>query len=327
MRPFAYSRAVDTDEAIATVTADPQAAYLAGGTTQLDLMLKDGVVEPARVVDITELPLSGIVAEDDSIRVGALTTMEQLAGHPAVSQRLPLVRDALLLGASVQLRNMATIGGNVLQRTRCRYFRDPTVAECNKRSPGSGCAALHGAARMHAIVGASEHCIALHASDLCVALVALDAVLRVRGVDGDRRVPLAEFYVLPGNRPDVENVLAHGELITEIEVPLLPRGARSGYLKVRDRTSYEFALVSVAAALVLDDGVITEARLALGGVGTMPWRIRDAEAVLVGARPDAAVFGAAAKAAIAEPFTVPGTAFKLPLAERAIIRMLEDVTT
>jgi CO/xanthine dehydrogenase FAD-binding subunit len=327
MRPFAYSRADDTDQAITTVTADPEAAYLAGGTTEVDLMLKDGIVEPARIVDITRLPLGGIVADEDSIRVGALTTMEQLAGHPAVRGRLPVVREALLQGASVQLRNMATIGGNVLQRTRCRYFRDPTVAECNKRSPGSGCAALHGAARMHAIAGASEHCIALHASDLCVALVALDAVLHIRGVDGERRVPLTEFYVLPGNRPDVENVLAHGELITEIEVPLLPRRARSGYLKVRDRTSYEFALVSVAAALVVDDGVITEARLALGGVGTMPWRIPDAEAVLVGARPDATVFDGAAKAAIAEPFTVPGTAFKVPLAQRAIIRILEDLTT
>jgi CO/xanthine dehydrogenase FAD-binding subunit len=326
VRPFAYSRALDTDQAIATVTADPRAAYLAGGTTQLDLMLKDGIVEPARVVDITRLPLTGIVAGEDSIRVGALTTMEELAGHPSVRERLPLVRDALLLGASVQLRNMATIGGNVLQRTRCRYFRDPTVAACNKRSPGSGCAALHGAARMHAIAGASEHCIALHPSDLCVALVALDAVLRVRGVDGERRVPLTDFHVLPGSRPDVENVLAHGELITEIEVPLPPRRARSGYLKVRDRTSYEFALVSVAAALVLDDGVITEARLALGGVGTKPWRIRDSEAALVGARPDPTAFGAAAKAAIADPFTVPGTAFKVPLAERAIIRMLEDLT-
>jgi CO/xanthine dehydrogenase FAD-binding subunit len=327
MRPFAYSRAADTDEAIATVTADPDAAYLAGGTTQLDLMLKDGIVEPARVVDITRLPLDGIVADEDSIRVGALTTMERLAGHATVRRRLPLVHEALLLGASVQLRNMATIGGNVLQRTRCRYFRDPTVGECNKRSPGSGCAALHGAARMHAIAGASEHCIALHASDVCVAFAALDAVLRVRGVDGERRVPLTEFYVLPGNRPDVENVLAHGELITEVEVPLLPRRARSGYLKVRDRTSYEFALVSVAAALVVDDGIITEARLALGGVGTMPWRIRDTEAALVGARPGATVFAAAAKAAIAEPFTVPGTAFKVPLAQRAIIRMLEDLTT
>jgi CO/xanthine dehydrogenase FAD-binding subunit len=227
----------------------------------------------------------------------------------------------------VQLRNMATIGGNVLQRTRCRYFRDPTVAECNKRSPGSGCAAVHGAARMHAIAGASEHCIALHASDLCVALAALDAVLHIRGAGGVRRVPLNEFYVLPGDRPDIENVLAHGELITEIEVPLLPDRARSGYLKVRDRTSYEFALVSVAAALVIDDGVITQARLALGGVGTMPWRIRDAEAVLVGARPDGTAFGAAAKAAITDPFTVPGTAFKVPLAERAIVRMLEDLTT
>lgn len=327
MRPFAYSRAVEADEAIATVTADPDAVYLAGGTTQVDLMLKDGITEPGRVVDITRLPLDRIVADGDSLRVGALVTMEQLAAHPTVRERIPLVHDALLLGASVQLRNMATIGGNILQRTRCRYFRDPTVAECNKRSAGSGCAALHGAARMHAILGASDHCIALHASDLCVALVALDAVLHIRGVDGERRVPLNEFYVLPGDRPDIENVLAHGELITEIQVPLLPQRARSRYLKVRDRASYEFALVSVAAALVVDGGVIAEARLALGGVGTMPWRIRDTEAVLVGARPGPTVFGAAARAAIADPLTLPGTAFKVPLAERAIVRLLEDLTT
>src|SRR4051794_12566692 len=225
MRPFAYSRAVDTDQAIATVTADPDAAYLAGGTTQLDLMLKDGITEPAHVVDITRLPLHGIVAHQESLRIGALTTMEELAADPTVRERLPLVHDALLLGASVQLRNMATIGGNILQRTRCRYFRDPTVPECNKRSPGSGCAALQGAARMHAILGASEHCIALHASDLCVALVALDAMLHIRGAEGERRVPLADFYVLPGARPDIENVLAHGDLITAIEIPLLPRRA------------------------------------------------------------------------------------------------------
>jgi len=270
MRPFAYTRARDTAEAVRLVSHDPDAAFLAGGTTQIDLMLKDGIVEPQRLVDITRLPLRGVAHGESSLRVGALTTMEELAADATVAERLPLVREALLLSASVQLRNMATIGGNVLQRTRCRYFRDPAVTACNKRSPGSGCAAVNGAARMHAILGASEHCIALHASDLCVALVALDAVVQMQGADGERSVPLTEFHVLPGDRPDIENVLAHGELITAIDVPLLPRGARSMYVKVRDRASYEFALVSVAAAVVVDEGVIVDARLALGGVGTIP---------------------------------------------------------
>src|SRR3954470_23049423 len=222
MRPFEYTRATGVSEAVSLVTRDPGAAYLAGGTTQLDLMLKDGIVEPSRLVDITRLELRGISATDSEIRIGALTTMEELAADATVAERVPFVRQALLMGASVQLRNMATIGGNVLQRTRCRYFRDPAVGACNKRTPGSGCAAVHGAARMHAILGASEHCIALHASDLCVALVALDAIAHVQGHDGERTVPLTEFHVLPGDRPEVENVLVHGELITAIDVPLLP---------------------------------------------------------------------------------------------------------
>ena len=327
MRPLEYERAHDVAEAVATVSGEPGAAYLAGGTTQLDLLLKDGVVQATRLVDITQLPLRGITAGPDEIRVGALTTMEELAADETVADRLAFVREALLLGASVQLRNMATIGGNLLQRTRCRYFRDPTVAACNKRSPGSGCAAVGGAARMHAILGAGEHCIALHASDLCVALVAMDAEVEIQGLDGARRVPLTQFYVRPGDQPHIENVLAHGELITAVVVPLLPRDARSTYLKVRDRVSYEFALVSVAAALVLDeDGTIAQARLALGGVGTIPWRAGPAERVLVGARPEPGVFAAAARSAIADPFTVPGTAFKVPLAERTIVRVLQDLT-
>ena len=197
-----------------------------------------------------------------------------------------------------------------MQRTRCRYFRDPTVAACNKRAPGSGCAAVTGAARMHAILGASEHCIAVHASDLCVSLVALDAVVHIRGAGGERSVPLTEFYLVPGERPDIENVLEHGELITAIEVPMLPVGARSGYLKVRDRASYEFALTSAAAALVIEDGTIATARVAVGGVGTIPWRAREAEAILTGATASSDAFRSAAEAAIQDPFTVPGTAFK-----------------
>jgi CO/xanthine dehydrogenase FAD-binding subunit len=326
MQPFEYVRADDVAAAVALVSADPEAQYLAGGTTQVDLMLKDGVLEPERLVDITRLPLRDISVSGDALRVGALTTMEELAADPTVSERLPFVREALLAGASTQLRNMATIGGNILQRTRCRYFRDPTVAACNKRAPGSGCAAVAGAARMHAILGANEHCIAVHASDLCVPLVALDALVHVQGVDGERSVPLTEFYVLPGERPDVENVLRRGELITAVEIPLLPAGARSGYLKVRDRVSYEFALTSAAAALVVEDGVIAEARVALGGVGTIPWRSPEAEAVLRGAAATTQTFQAAGEAAIHDPFTVAGTAFKVELAKRTLVRILETVS-
>jgi xanthine dehydrogenase YagS FAD-binding subunit len=326
MLGFEYVRAADVGEAIATVSADRAAAYLAGGTTQLDLMLKDGVVAPERLVDITRLPLRGITRRDDALHVGALTTMEELAADPTVAERLPLVREALLAGASPQLRNMATIGGNLLQRTRCRYFRDWTVAACNKRTPGSGCAAVAGPARMHAILGASEHCIALHASDLCVPLVALDAVVHIQGLDGERSVPLTEFYLLPGDRPDVENVLEHGDLITRVDVPLLPVGARSGYLKVRDRASYEFALTSAAAALLIEDGTIAKARFALGGVGTIPWRAREAEELLNGAPANNQTFRAAAEAALRDPFTVSGTAFKVKLAKRTIVRILQTIS-
>jgi CO/xanthine dehydrogenase FAD-binding subunit len=322
---FEYVRATDVDTAVAAVSADPAAAYLAGGTTQLDLMLKDGVVWADRLVDITRLPLAGVTGGEGSIRVGALTTMEELAADPTVVERLPLVREALLAGASTQLRNMATIGGNLLQRTRCRYFRDPTVPACNKRQPGSGCAAVSGAARMHAILGASEHCIALHASDLCVALVALDAAVHTQGPGGARSIPLTNLYQIPGNTPDIENVLEHGELITAVEVPLLPVGARSGYLKVRDRVSYEFALTSAAVALVLVDGVVQEARVGLGGVGTVPWRARAAEQVLRGVPVRLEAFRAAAEAALEGAWTVPGTAFKVELAKRTLVRVLETV--
>lgn len=326
MEAFEYIRADDVASAVALVSGDPKAQYLAGGTTQVDLMLKDGVLEPDRLVEITRLPLRGITRDGDVLRVGALTTMEELAADATVAGRLPFVREALLAGASTQLRNMATIGGNILQRTRCRYFRDPTVLACNKRVLGSGCAAISGAARTHAILGASEHCIALHASDLCVPLIALDAVAHIQGADGQRSVPFTEFYVLPGDRPDVETVLQHGEMITEIEIPLLPARTRSGYLKVRDRVSYEFALTSAAVALAIDDGVIADARVALGGVGTIPWRAPEAEAVLRGAPTDAQVLRAAADAAIQDPFTVAGTAFKVELAKRTLVRMLETVT-
>ncbi|MGI5293081.1 FAD binding domain-containing protein [Nonomuraea polychroma] len=324
MRPFEYVRAADAGQAVAMVSTDPNTSFLAGGTTQLDLM-KDGVLGPDRLVDITRLPLGGITHTGAAIRVGALTTMEELAADPVVIERLPFVRQSLLLGASTQLRNMATIGGNLLQRARCRYFRDPTVAACNKRDPGSGCAAITGFARMHAILGTSEHCIALHASDVAVPLAALDAVVHVQGTDGPRSIPLTEFHLPPGDTPHIENVLQHGELITAVEVPLLPEGARSHYLKVRDRVSYEFALTSAGAALVVEDGIIREARVALGGVGTIPWRAWHAEDVLRGATAGRDAFRAAADAALAGARTLPGTAFKVELAKRTLVRTLEII--
>ncbi|GIF77697.1 FAD binding domain-containing protein [Asanoa siamensis] len=326
MSDIEYVRPTDTSSAVTLVAEDPDAAFLAGGTTELDLALKDRVIRPSRFVDIGRLPLRGVTREGDRLRVAALTTMEELAADPTVRSRLPFVREALLLGASTQLRNMATIGGNLLQRTRCRYFRDPAVHACNKREPGSGCAAIEGVARMHAILGAGPSCIALHASDLCVPLVAMDAEVELLDADGTRRVPLTEFYRTPGDRPDVENVLRHGELVTHVVVPLLPAGTRSGYIKVRDRQSYEFATTSAAAAVQVEDGTITAARIGLGGVGTVPWRAWEAERVLVGAPANERTYRAAAEAAIRDPFTVPGTAFKVELAKRTIVRILRTVT-
>lgn len=324
MRPFEYVRLAEADQAVAVVSADPGASFLAGGTTQLDLM-KDGVLDPERLVDITRLPLSGIMHEKSSVHVGALTTMEELAADAVVRERLPFVREALLLGASTQLRNMATIGGNLLQRARCRYFRDPTVAACNKRNPGSGCAAIAGIHRMHAILGTSDHCIALHASDVAVPLVALDAVVHVQGQNGPRSVPLTQFYREPGTTPHIENVLNHGELITMVEIPLLSEGTRSHYLKVRDRVSYEFALTSAGVALELEGNTIREARVGLGGVGTIPWRAWGAEEVLRGAEVSNETLGAAAEAALEGAQPLPGTAFKVELAKRTLVRALETV--
>jgi CO/xanthine dehydrogenase FAD-binding subunit len=326
VRPFQYIQAADPAQAVATVTADPAADYVAGGTTQVDLMLKDGILSPSRLVDVTSLPLQWVTADAATIRVGATTTMEELAADPTVSARLPFVREALLRSASVQLRNMATIGGNLLQRTRCRYFRDPAVEACNKRQPGTGCAAVTGPARMHAILGASPDCIALHASDLAVALVTLDTVVHILGPGGVRSVPLTEFYLEPDGTPDIENVLAHGELITDIEIPLLPEDTWQTYLKVRDRTSYEFALASAAVTVARDGNVIREARIGLGGVGTIPWRAFDAERVLLDAPASNEIFRVAAEAAVHDPFTVPGTAFKVELAKRTLVRALQTVT-
>ena len=325
MQAFDYIRAVDVDAAMTAVAASPTAAYLAGGTTQLDLM-KDRVLAPEHLVDITGLPLRGISRRRDAVHVGALTTMEELANDATVTLEFPVLREALLASASVQLRNMATIGGNLLQRTRCRYFRDPSVTACNKRLPGSGCAAVEGRARMHAIVGVSERCIALHASDAAVALVALDAVVEIRRGPATRRVALTDFYARASDDPAKENVLDHGDLITGIEIPLLPPGTKSSYLKVRDRASYEFALASAGVVLRIADTVISDARIGLGGVGSTPWRARAAERELVGSPATPATFERAARAELSDAWTVPGTAFKVELGRRTLRRALLNVS-
>ncbi|MEU4173339.1 xanthine dehydrogenase family protein subunit M [Streptomyces sp. NPDC026665] len=325
MQKFEYVRPADSREAVSIVSSRPSAAYLAGGTTQLDLM-KDGIWTPEVLVDITHLPLHGIEERGESLYVGALVTMEDLAACDTVATRLPLVREALLAGASTQLRNMATIGGNLLQRTRCRYFRDPAVPRCNKRKPGTGCAAVENTARMHAVLGVSKDCIALHASDLAVALVALDTVVHIEGPTAQRKVPLTDFYLTSAESPDRENVLEHGELIVGVTIPLLSTDFRSGYLKVRDRVSYEFALTSAAVALRTAGGYIQEARVGLGGIGSRPWRSWEAEQVLADAPVSSAVFQQAGEAALEGAWSVAGTAFKVELAKRTLARELRTLS-
>ncbi|SEC96295.1 xanthine dehydrogenase YagS FAD-binding subunit [Nocardioides exalbidus] len=331
MHPFTYTRVDDVEAASAAVTTDAvsravqqpdDTVFIAGGTTQLDLM-RDGVWSPGTVVDISRLPLAEVTVEDGTLVVGAAVTMADLARHRTVVD-LPVLRDSLLLAASPQLRAMATIGGNVLQRTRCRYFRDPEVTQCNKRRPGSGCAAIEGTARTHAVLGVDAGCIAVHASDLAVALVALDARVRLHGADGERTIPVAELHVRADDDPGRDNVLAPGELVTHLEVPL--PDARSGYLKVRDRASYEFALTSAAVVARLEEGVLAHVAIGLGGVGSVPWRAHRAEEVLRGRPASLALFEEAAAAELADAFTVPGTAFKPELARRTLVRQLRDVT-
>jgi CO/xanthine dehydrogenase FAD-binding subunit len=324
MEAFEYIRTPNVAEAIAIVTADPSASYLAGGTTQVDLM-RDGVLTPKRLIDLTRLPLRGIDHQGETVRIGALTTMEELAADATIATRAPVIREALLLGASTQLRNMATIGGNLLQRTRCRYFRDPSCP-CNKRERGTGCAAIDGHHRMHAILGASDRCFATHGSDLAVALIALDAIVHVRGVAGERAIPLTAFYRLPGETPDIENELAHGDLIVSIEVPLPQPGARSHYLKVRDRASYEFALASAAVIVTIADGIIREGRIGLGGIATVPWRAVKAEAALAGAPLGAETLRTAAEAALEGAAPRRDNAFKTELAKRTLIRAMRTAT-
>ena len=289
MNPFRYARAEQTAGAIRQVGDDPKAAFLAGGTGLIDLM-RLNVEAPSTLVDVNALPLGKIEVGGDGVRIGAMVRNSDLAYHEHIRTHFPVLSEALLSGASPQLRNMATLGGNLLQRTRCWYFRD-TSAPCNKRQPGSGCSALDGYNRTHAVIGASEKCIATHPSDMCVALVALDAVIKVQGPKAERSIDIHDFYRVPGDTPERETVLEHGELITAVEVPNRPFAARSCYVKARDRASYEFALASAAVALEVQDGVVRSARVALGGVATKPWRRRRRRRRSSGRRRRAPSFG------------------------------------
>ena len=325
MRPFTYARAADADSAIAMVSDTADGAFLAGGTTEVDLV-RQNVLRPGLLVDINDLPLNEIAElPDGGLRIGALARMSDVATAPAVTRRFPVLSQALLLGASAQLRNMASMAGNLCQRVRCSYFRDAT-SPCNKREPGSGCAALTGFNRGHAILGTSDSCIATHPSDVAVALVALDAVVRTQTPHRQRAIPIDDFFLLPGDTPEREHPLEHGELITSIEVPPTPVARQSVYLKFRDRESYEFALVSVAAAVRTEKGVVAEVRLALGGVGTKPWRARRAEQSLLGQPPKEASFVTAARQELAMATPQPQNTFKVELAQRAMVRALTTLT-
>ena len=323
MNPFHYTRASDVADAIRQIAADPAAKFIAGGTNLTDLMKYD-VEHPARLVDISHLPLRSVEeTSGGGLRIGALVPNSDLAYHPLIAQRYPLIASAILAGASQQLRNMASTGGNLVQRTRCFYFYD-AVTPCNKRQPGSGCSAISGINRINAILGTSEACIATHPSDLCVALAALEAIVHVVGPAGARTIAFPEFHRLPGNTPQRDTNLEPNEIITAIELPPKGFGANYSYLKIRDRLSYAFALVSVAAALELDGDTIREARLALGGVAHKPWRVTAAEAALRGQRADAGAFAQAADLVLRGAKGYGHNSFKIGLARRAIVRTLSQ---
>ncbi len=325
MTPFAYERACDASSAVARVAAHPNAAFLGGGTNLVDHM-RLGVAHPELLVDVTRLPFSKIEPlPDGGIRVGAGVRNSDLAADRTVRERYPALSQALLAGASGQLRNLATTGGNLLQRTRCAYFQDVTTP-CNKRSPGTGCSALEGHNRDHAILGASQHCVATHPSDMAVALAALDATVVVLGRQGERRIRAADLHRLPGDAPERDSVLERGDLIVAVELPPLPVAANSAYYKVRDRASYAFALVSVAAALEVRDGRITEVRLALGGVAHKPWRAVRAEAALRGASASDESYRRAADAELADARALQHNAFKIPLARNTLRMVLRRLT-
>ncbi|NGO68963.1 FAD binding domain-containing protein [Streptomyces boncukensis] len=324
MREFGYERAADVEGALALLGTDPEARYLAGGTNLVDLM-KTGVARPVRLVDIRELPLDRIeVTEAGGLRIGATVTNSDLAAHPEVRSRYPALAQAVLAGASGQLRTMATVGGNLLQRTRCAYFTDG-AGPCNKRLPGSGCPAIEGEHRNHAVLGASGHCVATHPSDMAVALAAFDAVVSYATADGPGELPLAELYPPVGDTPQVETALPPGALITGVTLPPAPVAARSRYRKVRERASYAFAIGSAAAALDVQGGVVREVRLALGAVASRPWRARAAERALTGGPATEEACTAAADAELAAARPLPGNAYKVPLMRNLVVALLTEL--
>lgn len=320
MLTFAYRRATSVEDAVSA--AAHGARYYAGGTNMLDLM-KTGVETPSALVDIGDLDLGSVHAlASGGVLIGAGVSNSAAANHPLVRTAYPMLSQAILSGATTQIRNMATVGGNLMQRTRCPYFMDPAFGACNKRSPGSGCAALAGFNREHAVFGAGAACVAVHPSDMAVALAAVDAVVHVVGPAGPRSIPIAGFFTLPGDHPERDNSLAPGELITGIELPPSPFGARSWYLKVRDRHSYAFALVSVAVGLDIRDGAIRSAAVVLGGVAATPWRVGAAEAELVGRTAGADAFRSAARVAVAGAEPLSQNGFKVLLARNSVERAL-----
>jgi xanthine dehydrogenase YagS FAD-binding subunit len=324
MQSIFYERARDVNHAI-ELAREPGAKFIGGGTNLLDLY-KSGIEKPVRLVDVSRLALSAIEElPNGGLRIGAMATNTAVGTDPLVRRRYRVLSEALLNGATTQLRNMATVGGNLLQRTRCYYFTDPGFAHCNKRDPGSGCDAIDGHNRIHAILGTSPQCIATHPSDMAVALAALDAVVHLQGPDGERQVPLVDFHRLPEDRPEVDTVVKPGELVTAVELPPMPFARNSHYLKVRDRASYAFALVSVAVAVDLDDGKLRDLRIALGGVAHKPWRVPDAEAILRGQAPTAELLARAGEAAVAGAQAYAHNGFKIELARRAVVRALQTV--
>ncbi|WP_328357146.1 xanthine dehydrogenase family protein subunit M [Mycobacterium sp. NBC_00419] len=321
MKTFSFGHAVSVDDAIRSVQ-DSGGTYLAGGTNLVDLM-KNGVLQPPALVDIRQLGLTSVTATPSGgVRIGSGVTNSGLANHALIRSQYPMLSHAILSGATTQLRNMATVGGNLVQRTRCPYFMQTEFGQCNKRLPGSGCAARDGFNREHAIFGASERCVATNPSDMAVALAALDALVHLHGPDGSRVVQLAEFFTLPGDTPEIENCLLPAELIVAVELPPSPYAPHSWYVKLRDRHSYAFALVSAAVGIALTDGVISSASIALGGVAAKPWRVPTAESVLVGARPDEAVLEAAARQAMTGAVPLSQNGFKVALGRAAVLRAL-----
>lgn len=324
--PFEYRRAEDVDGALALVTENPGAAFLGGGTNLVDRM-KLGVTNPRMVIDVSRLPLAGVeMLPDGGVRIGATVRNSDLAAHPVIRRRYAVLARALLAGASGQLRNAATTAGNLMQATRCVYFQDVTTP-CNKREPGSGCSAVGGYVRYHAILGASDKCIAVHPSDMAVALAALDAVVVVRDRRGEHNVPVNEFYRLPGDSPEHDTVLKPDQLIVAVELPAPAPAALSTYVKTRDRASFAFALVSVAAEIELENGIVAGARIAIGGVAHRPWRAYKAEEVLLGSPPTEEVFVQAADAELANANPQSGNAFKIPLTRGVMVSVLRSLTT